>query len=186
VNHVTWREIRAIAGRARAGETHRNKHLLDEFCAYLGEILGMEKIWSNMVYVLSLSNDSYWGVSFKDWVNRYSRYTYHVAGRGWPEPPNYVAYRYGAQLQSIHHVDGYDVFTNPHKVLAEAEDTVVEPHYCLRLGPKFAPDKVVSTGPGIRRAMRVWVMLDTLFTCQTITAALEETKRREKASRNGR
>ncbi len=184
VNHLTWREVRSLAGRARDGETNKNKQLLDEFRSYLTEILGMEKIRSNMVYVLSLNNASEWGLSFKDWVYQRSRYTYPVKGGAWPEPPNYVAYRYGGRLQSIHHVDGYSVFTNPRQVLPEVMDVAVEPHYCLRLGPNFAPDKVVKTGPTIRQAARVWVMLDTLFTCQTISDALDETKRREAASKD--
>jgi hypothetical protein len=181
VNHLTWREVRALAGRARDGETHRNKQLLDEFRSYLTEILGMEKIRSNMVYVLSLSNTIDWGLSFKDWVNKHGRYNYPVAG-AWPEPPNYVAYRYDGRLKSIHHVEGYDVFTNPRQAIPEAMDVPVPPFYCLRLGPNFAPNKVVMMGPRIQRAMRVWVMLDTLFTCQTISDALDETKRREEAN----
>lgn len=183
VTHITWRELRSLAGRARDDETHKNKQLLDEFRAYLTEILGMEKIRSNMVYVVSLSDAIDWGISFKDWVYTHRRYNYYVEGGGWPEPPNYIAYRYAGKLQSIHHVEGYDVFTNPHDVVPEATDADMKPFYSLRLGPKFAPDRDVATGPRIRRAARVWVMLDTLFTCETITAALDETQRRETAAR---
>ena len=78
------------------------------------------------------------------------------------------------------------MFTNPRHVCAQATDVAVDPHYCLRLGPAFRPTNDVTAGPKIRRAMRVWVMLDTLFTCATISDALDETKRREAASRDGR
>src|SRR5439155_8369816 len=100
VNHLSWRKVLALAGLARVGETNKNKQLLDEFCSYLTEILDMEKKRSNMVYVLSLSKGSSWGLSFKDVVYRDGRYFYPVEGGRWPEPPNYVAYRYDGQLQS--------------------------------------------------------------------------------------
>jgi hypothetical protein len=185
LKHLTWRKVRQLARRARADETNRNKTLLDEFSGYLTEVLGMEKTHDNMVYVLSLSRNSVWGLPFLDVVRKQARYFYPVTGGGWPEPPNYVAFRYDGCLQSIHHVEGHDVFTNPHTMFAEAEDVEVPAHYCLHLGPTFAPARVVRAGPKILRSARVWVMLDTLFTCDTITDALNETKRREAASRAG-
>jgi hypothetical protein len=185
VNHLTWRELRLLAGRARRGETNRNKQLLDEFTDYLTEILGMEKIRSNMVWVVALNNDMDNGITFRDWVYVYSRYNYWVEGSSSPEPPNYIAFRFDERLHSIHHVEGYDVFTNPHDVVPEATDVEVRPFYSLQLGPNFfaRPDGVkVKAGPRVRMANRVSVMLDTLFTCTTISAALDETERRERAN----
>lgn len=143
----------------------------------------MPKKPANMVYVVSLSNASEFGINFKDWVARRC-YTYPVIGGAWPEPPTYIAFRYGKRLQSIHFVEAVERFTNPSKVLADADNVRVREHYCLTLGPGFAPKKPVATGNRIFQATRVWVMLDTLFTCDTISAALEETKLRH--SRRGR
>lgn len=177
VHHLGWRTIKSIAESARADENHRNKHMLDEFVAYLREILGMETSRSNMVYLVSVGPGSAWGLGFREVVEKWQRYFYPVEGH-WPSPPNYIAFRYDGKLQSIHHVDGYDLFTNPKDVFEQAESTQVPPHYCLRLGPGMRPAKEVKNGPRIRMSMRVWCMIDTLLTSETITDAMLETKRR--------
>src|SRR5262249_10892484 len=61
VKHLAWRRVRDLVRHVRAKETNRNKHLLDEFDAYLTEILGMENARSNMVYVVSLGDGGVWG-----------------------------------------------------------------------------------------------------------------------------
>src|SRR5690606_2912614 len=106
------------------------------------------------------------------------RYFYPVEGGKWPEPPNYIAFRFDGRLQSIHHVDGFDVFSNPREIFPSADDVDVPPHYCLRLGPARHPPKPVPNGPKIKRNRRVWCMIDTLLTSETITDARAETKRR--------
>lgn len=178
VLHVSWRTIKRLAEKAGFDETNRNKQLLDEFTTYLKGILGMEMAQSNLVYVVSLGAGDAWGVNFRDVVERQRRYFYPTEGGGWPDPPNYMAFRYGGRLQAIHHVDSFDIFTNPKKLFAEAQDVEVRPHYCLRLGPPMQPGKEVRAGAKIIRSMRVWCMIDTLLTADTITDALLETKRR--------
>lgn len=170
--------IRRFAETARAEESNHNKRLLDEFAAYLREILGMENTRSNMVYVVSLGGGHAWNVNFRDVVERQRRYFFPTEGGGWPEPPNYIAFRYDGKLQSIHHVEGFDVFTNPKTIFGEAEDVSVKPRYCFRLGPPIRSSKEVPNGPKILRSMRVWCMIDTLLTSDTITDALIDTKRR--------
>jgi hypothetical protein len=178
LRHISWREMRKLAEKARDRETHKNKHLLEEFCTYLEGVLGMEKLRSNMVYVVSLSRDSAWNVPFMDVVLKHRRYFYPTEGGGWPEPPNYIAFRYDGRLQSIHHVDSYEIFEKPRLLFPEAENVAVRPHYCLKLGPAFGPAEIVKAGPKILRNIRVWCMIDTLMTCNTITEARDETKRR--------
>lgn len=181
VAHVPWRQLYEIASKARGAESHSNKRLLDEFCTYLREILGMEARTSNMVYVVSVSGGAEWGVGYKDVVERQRKYFYPVGGRGgWPSPPpNYIAFRYDGRLQSIHHVESYRVFTNPNDVMPEAQSCTVSPCYLLDLGPAIKPDHVIKNGPSVQRSNRVWCMIDTLLTSETITAALQETKRRQ-------
>lgn len=178
VQHLAWRDIRALAEKARAGETNDNKRLLDEFTAYLKGLLGMEVSRSNMVYVVSVGPGGSWGLDYREVVVKDARYFYGTEGGGWPEPPNYVAFRYDGRLQSIHHVEGYDIFTNPKDIFPNAVSVTIAPHYCLKLGPAIRPPKTVKAGPKIVRSMRVWCMLDTLLTSETITDALAETKRR--------
>lgn len=177
VVHLGWRDVRQIARGARVDESNRNKTLLDEFDTYLKEILGMENARSNMVYVLSIGSGAAWRIGYKDAVvNR--RVYFDPVSRYRSGLPNYMAFRYDGQLQTIHHVEGTTVFENPRSVLEGAEDCKVEPHYLFRLGPPIKPPHPVPNGPRIRQANRVWCMLDLLLTSETITDALRETKRR--------
>lgn len=181
VLHRTWKQIRSLASAARAREGHAAKRVLDQFIGYLGAILGMDTRYSNLVYVVSLGADAApgWGIGWRDVVRKAGRYFYPVA-KGWPEPPNYMAFRYDGRLQSIHHVEGFTVYTNHRTVFPEAPDEQVPPHYCLTLGPAIVPPHPVKTGPRLTRAARCWCMLDTLLTSATISDALTETERRER------
>jgi hypothetical protein len=177
VRHISWRTIKDVAQGAKAHETRRNKHLLDEFTTYMDGIIGMQNALSNMVLVLSLGKGEAWGINFLDAVNCHGCY-FDPVDRHRARLPNYLAFRYGGRLQSIHHVEGYETFTNPKQVLPEARDEVVQPHYLFKLGPAIKPAKEVKAGPKIVQANRVKCMLDTLLTCNTITEALAETQRR--------
>lgn len=178
VRHLSWRRIRDLARQVRPDENNRNKHLLNEFDAYLTEILGMENTCSNMVYVVSLGSSGVWGLDFKEVVTKRQRYFYPTKGH-WPSsPPNHIAFRYDGRLQSIHHVDDYEVFANPRDVFPDASSGQIAPHYLLKLGPSIQPPHEVRTGDKIKRSMRVWAMLDLLLTCSTITEARDKTKAR--------
>jgi hypothetical protein len=176
VRHVSWRNIKQLAEAARADETNRNKHLLDEFTAYLREILGMENIRSNMVLVLALGNGSAWGLSFKEVVLRQRRY-FDPVERHRRGVLNYIAFRYDGRLKSIHHVEKIEVFTHPKRVFPEAQDVEVPPHYLFHLGPSIAPPHEVKNGPEGEDG-RPPLVHDPLLTCATITDAFAETKRR--------
>lgn len=178
--HVAWREIEQMARRAMPDETNANKQLLKQFTAYLGELLGMENKYSNLVYVVSLSAASRdgWPLSFIEVVEKCNRYFYPV-GNGWPDPPNYLGFRYSGKLQSIRWVESFVVSMNPHEEFPEVSETKWDPHYVLRLGPPIIPMHEVRNGPSIVRAARCWCMIDALLTSQTISDALSETKKRE-------
>ncbi|HQP39231.1 MAG TPA: hypothetical protein PLI95_28805 [Polyangiaceae bacterium] len=178
VKHVAWREIRALVRDAMPDETNANKRLLKEFDAYLTEILGMENARSNMVYVVSLGGDGVWGLSFREVVEKRARYFYPTKGH-WPHvPPNYIAFRYDGKLQSIHHVERYEVFDNPRVVFTDATVEEARPHFLLHLGPPIRPPHEVRTGDKIVRSARVWCMIDLLLTSKTITEARDFTKQR--------
>ena len=51
-------------------------------------------------------------------------------------------------------------------------------YFVYRLGPAIRPQKEVRTG-NIYRNGKVWAMLDTLLTCDTISEARDLTKRRK-------
>jgi hypothetical protein len=175
--HLSWSHVRRLARAAKAGETNRNKYLLDEFDIYLKGILGMDNVRSNMVYVLALGSGSAWGLNFKEVATKRSAYFDPVA-RYRSRLPNYIAFRYDGRLQSIHHVEKAEIFENPKSMFSDAEDKKEVPHYLFRLGPPIVPSHEVKNGPSIKQANRVWCMLDLLLTSATITDALKETKRR--------
>jgi len=184
IEPLSYRDLVAFAKAAYREGSHAEKRLIDELLTYLGGIMTMQQINSNKVYVVALAQGvpEGWGVSWIDIVKRKHRYFHPVGGGrgGWPgEPPNYIAFRYNGRLQSIHHVEGYEVFTDPHEKLLEIPEDKWPPHFLYKLGPAFAPSKEVRTG-SIYRNGRVWCMLDTLFTCDTISAARDLSQKRER------
>lgn len=178
--HRSWRQLRSFAIEARPHESHEAKRVLDQFMAYLEVILGMDTQYDNRVFVVSLGagNPDGWSISWVDIVEKRGRYFYPV-GQRWPDPPNYLGFRYRGKLQRIHHVDGYDIITNCREVFPEAPDNASwGPHYCFRLGPAIIPTREVPAGPRVQRNSRVWCMIDTLLTSPTISHALSETEKR--------
>lgn len=180
VEVLSWKDFYQFSRLAHSSGTHAEKRLLHELNVYLGSLMTMQKIDSNMVYVVSVGGGSPegWIISWRDIINERKRYFHPVGVDKWPkEPPNYIAFRYDGKLQSIHHIEGYEIVTNMSKVFPEAKDEEREPSFVYHLGEPFAPSKDVVTG-NIYPSGRVWCMLDTLFTCDAISLARDLTKQR--------
>lgn len=181
VSHLSYKDVYQMAAETKVTSNHQQKQLLDEFCNYLQEVMTLQKKDSNMVYVVSLGSQKPDGctISWIDIVKRHNKYFCPIGGNGWPkEPPNYIAFRYHGQLQSIHHIEKYTVSRNIHNEIPEMPDRVLDTeHYIYELGPAIIPNKIVKTG-NIFRNGRVWAMLDTLLTCDTISDARDLTKNR--------
>lgn len=180
---VSWNDIQKIASSSKAIGRDTENRLLKELNIYLDKISSMQKIDSNWVYVVSLGSGipDKWSVSWQDIVNKHSKYFHPVGGSkgGWPaEPPNYIAFRYGGKLQSIHHIDKYEVFTDPSIHFKTIPKGTWEPHYLYYLGPAIRPSHEVKAGKKIIRSMRVWAMLDLLLTSQTIQDARDKSDAR--------
>ncbi|MGA3287616.1 MAG: hypothetical protein ABSD46_09330 [Bacteroidota bacterium] len=177
---LSWKQIFNCSHSAYTKGTHTEKRLLWELSTYLQRIMTMQKIESNLVYVVSLGsrNPPEWQIGWIDIIAKRRHYFHPVGKRGFPaDPPNYLAFRYYGQLQSIHHVERYEIFTDPHTHFPEIPHDDWGPHYLYHLGPAFAPEKVVHTG-NIYPSGRVWCSLDTLFTEGTISAARALTTKR--------
>lgn len=132
-----------------------------------------------MVFVVSLGADtpSWSKISWRQIVNDKHHYFHSTEGR-WPkEPPNYIAFRYGGQLQSIHHVDSWKIVDEMHTDIPEIEPGKWGAYFLYTLGPAIVPSKEKKTG-NIYRNGRVWVMLDLLLTSNTISEAKELTDER--------
>ena len=136
---------------------------------------------SNWVFVVSLgtSKPENCDLTWIEIVQNHMKYFHPLGGNGWPkEPPNYIAFRYYGQLQSIHHIEGYEVTKNLHAEIPEMPDYVEDcDFFVYKLGPAIVPTKVVKTG-NIYASGRKWAMLDTLLTADTIAEACNISKAR--------
>ena len=187
IRTISWKDLhRLIPKSIRIGMDADNR-LLRQLDNYLEGITTMQKIDSNWVYVVSLGKDVFpyrnWNISYRGIVEKKHLYFHPVGGDsgGWPaEPPNYIAFRYDGILKSVHHIDKYEVITNPHRFIPEIPSEVWKPpHYLYHLGPAIKPNHTVRAGPKIVMSMRVWAMLDLLLTCKTIQDARDRSKKRE-------
>jgi hypothetical protein len=182
VVHVSWAEVSKMASQAHSRSRLKEKYLIDELLTYLKGLVTMQQIDSNWVFVVALSNQTPkgWKLSWIEVVTKKHRY-FHPVGNNWPAtPPNYIAFRYGGELQSIHHIDGYDVVTDLHEAISEIpEGEITGSHFLYHLGPAFRPDHRVPSQ--IPRSGRRWCMLDTLFTSESIAAANKLSGKRNNA-----
>ncbi len=184
VKSVSWAEIITLAEKTSKRGSNSEKRLLKQLLVYLEEVIRMQNINSNKVYVVALSNRKRksWDISWIDIVEKKQCYFHPVGGgrSGWPkEPPNYIAFRYNGKLQSIHHIEEHEIFTNPHDRFGEIPDGTWKPHFLYKLGKAIKPVKEVKTGK-IYPSGRVWCMLDTLLTEDTISDARDISKKRKK------
>jgi hypothetical protein len=185
ITPLSWQRVAAIARKSVSKSSNAEKRLIAELLTYLQEVTNAaagKRVGSNWVYVVSLSNmkPDYSTISFIETVEKKRRY-YHPVGPsgGWPvEPPTYLAFRYNGKLGSIHYVQKCETLTNLGNRMPEITNEEHDPCFLYYLGPPFRSDHDVPTGDKILRATRVRCMLDTLFTCRTISDAWELSKKR--------
>ncbi|HAV90077.1 MAG TPA: hypothetical protein DCW44_02230 [Eubacterium sp.] len=177
IKHLSWKRIDEIIDLSRNTSNNEQKKLLEQLKIYLQGVMSMQNKDSNWVYVVSLANkklDESCDLTWLDIVNKYNRYFHPVGGGngGWPkEPPNYIAFRYNGKLQTIHHIEDYVISKTPKSEIPEMPDWEWEDnHFIYKLGPAIIPIKEVKTG-NIYPSGRVWAMLDTLLTADTISEA---------------
>lgn len=178
---VTYKELWTLAKQARTSSSNFQKKILDELITYLQKIMTMQNIYSNEVFVVSLNygKEEGWDISWIDIVKQRKQYFHSIGGNGFPkEPPNYIAFRYHGKLQSIHFIESYDVFQDPHTKFNEIPSANWGPHYLYYLSEPIIPSKEIRTG-NIYRNGKVWAMLDLLLTSDTIAEARNKTQERE-------
>lgn len=181
VRSVSWREVQQAAKRAASDASQAGKRLLAQFASYLGTVGNMQDQHSNRVYVVSLGHKTFGGeTTFIEVVEKHLKYFHPVGGGrgGWPtEPPNYIAFRYDGALQSIHHIEDYEVITDFGPLFPNQPSEEIDPHFLYQLGPPIRPTKRTPTGPNWRNA-RVWCFIDTLLTSESVVAAKAATDER--------
>jgi hypothetical protein len=186
VIHVSWHQITTCARNAYKNGSHAEKGLLSDLISYLEGLMTTQKLDSNLVFVVSLGpgTPDGWKISWIDIVKKRMRY-FHPAAKNWPQaPPNYIAFRYAGKLQSIHHIESYEIISDLHDGIPEIpKDQNAEKTFLYKLGKPFAPDHDVPRG-NIFPNGRVWCMLDTLFTSPTIANARDVTQQRERSTQS--
>lgn len=179
IKHINWKDIYLFTKQASSTKNHNEKKWITELEQYLGKIMTMQNVDSNLVYVVSLSSKKIeqTNLTWKDIVTKKNSY-FHPVGKNWPnEPVNYIAFRYDGKLQSIHHVESYKVTKNFHEEFIELPDQIVDSHFVYTLGKAIFPSTEVKSG-NVYPSGRVWCHLDTLLTSNTISEARDITKER--------
>jgi hypothetical protein len=177
---TSYKELWEIAKKAKIKSNNYEKRFLEDLLIYLEKLMTMKNIHSNLVYVVAVSSGQVkdWKISWIEIVKR-KKYFHPIGGNGWPsEPPNYIAFRYNGKLQSIHHIDSYEVFSDPNNHFSEIPSEEWGNHFIYDLSEPIIPSKNIKTG-NIFRNGRIWAMLDLLLTCDTIAEARDKTKFRE-------
>lgn len=183
--HRSWGDIyRLICSAYRQASSLEEKFWLRELENHIKEYVSMQNPRDNMVFVVSLSSepinegDSY---SWIDVVEKDKCY-FHPVGNRWPViPPNYIGFRYYGKLQSVHHIEGYNVVTNLATINPKWPSTDFD-HFIYKLGPAMLPPIEIKNG-------RIWpsgryeCAIDTLLSgaYATVSEARDETERRTKA-----
>lgn len=173
--HTSWKQVLQLSYHAYTFTSSLlEKNQLTEFSTYLSKLVSMDRIKSNMVFCVSLNNNKVQGseATFIEIVTKYLKYFFPYGRNGWPsEAPNYVAFRFGGELRSIHKIEKFEVNDNLHTSMPDViADTNPDKHFFFHLGPPIKPSHTVKNG-GIWPNGRIWCMLDTLLTSQTIEEA---------------
>lgn len=98
-------------------------------------------------------------------------------------PPNYFAFRWGAYVRRIHHIDAYTVVDDLNELFPEIPAGLASeyPRIVYDLGPEIVPMKPLPNGANYRAA-RLWAALDLLLTSPSLKAAIDATKARQAAT----
>lgn len=185
--HRSWADLDALVYKAYSNTKSREeKHWLREFKIHLRRYVSMRNQQDNWVFVVSLSSryikkdSSYTSIDVVDKDNQY----FHPVGNRWPVmPPNYIAFRYGGQLQSVHHIESYEVVTDLSSANMNWPKTDSD-YFLYNLGPAMKPPVTIRNG-SIWNSGRYWCAIDTLLSgaYKTISGARDESYRRLEANK---
>jgi len=179
----SWKQVERIATASLKYSTPTERRLLLDLKTYLRGLMNMQDHQSNRVFVVALSTKkpSWAKASTAEILQKHGKYFHPFGGGGWPvTPPNYLGFRYDGKLQSIHHVEKYNIvtWTNLHRHIPEIPREKWERDYIVyTVGPAIRPCLEVRTGK-IFRSGHVWAALDLLLTSKTISDARAQTSKR--------
>jgi hypothetical protein len=181
LRHLAWSDLEALAKQAYGqASSFEEKLWLRQLVQHLREFVSMERQTDNNVFVVALGRAIMPGTK-ETWievVEKDKRY-FHPVGNSWPvQPPNYIGFRYDGRLQSVHHIDKFEIVQNLAAYNSNWLETVSD-RFVYTLGPPMRPPREMRTGK-IYRNGRVRCAIDTLLSGEfdTISDARDETKRR--------
>jgi len=180
--HRSWKDARLLVEEAqRLTKPASEKLWLRQLASHLREYEFMNRIHDNQVFVVSLGTQPIASGEPYNWIDVVTQDNsyFHPVGNRWPlDPPNYIAFRYFGQLQSVHHIDAYKVIADVSTINPKWPQTEID-HFVYSLGPAMRPPREVKSGPMWNN--RVLCAIDTLLSGQyaTVMDAMNETKRRE-------
>lgn len=180
--HFSWTDINTFVSTAhKQASSTEEKRLLSELETHLQEYAVMQNPRDNMVYVVSLSSKPISDSTAYTWIDVVTkdRCYFHPFASRWPvAPPNYLGFRYYGRLQSVHHVENYEVVENLSTINRNWPETE-SPHYVYRLGTAMHPLKEMLTGK-IYPSGRVYCAIDTLLSgeFETVSDAWTATNKR--------
>lgn len=181
--HFSWQTlVNLLHSTMKDSKSRTEKYWLKECAKHLKGYISMTSPINNLAYCVVLADknigsDDY---TWADVVEKDRKY-FHPVGGNYPKiPPNYIAFRKGGELLSVHHIDTFDVVNNLNSVHPKWPETNLD-HYVYDLGSPMKPTQTMKNG-GIHNVGRYWCALDTLLSgdCKTIKDARDETERRGK------
>ncbi len=184
LEHRSWGDLSKIVSDAY-GLTNRSgeKSWLRQLQKHLGGYILMRDVKDNRVFVVSLSSQAIKNKDPYTWVDvieKDGKYFHPIGGR-WPViPPNYIGFRLGGRLRSVHHIESYEVVTDLSRKNRRWPETDAD-YFVYKLGPGMQPAKEIKNGK-IFPMGRYWCAIDTLLSgrFKTISDARDETDRRLK------
>lgn len=181
--HYPWDLVRQDLSAAREQARGGERAWLNEFTEYLRKAVSMRDFANSWTYCVAVTNYYPGGGgtrTFRDFLTHDQCYFHPYGwGNGWPKtPPNFLAFRWGNQVQRLHRVISSEVIPSLQSRWADipAEDGTDQPHMLYHLGPPIPGPPFPSDGN--YRAARVWFVLDQLL----VTGSLREAIRLSKPS----
>jgi hypothetical protein len=186
VSVLGWSDLVSMAGSAGREGRPVERYLATQLGVYLRGVADMRDTNTNEVHVVALTRKVWAGwpadLSPVDEVEKLGLYHYPTVGNYRKIVPNYMGFRYDGRLQSIHHVDDYEIIETPYGHVPGAPDLRWDaPANLLHLGRPIRPDHRVPTGKGIWPSAPMVIDIDLLLTSATIVEARNATKLRSSA-----
>ncbi|MCU1251315.1 MAG: hypothetical protein JWQ49_4344 [Edaphobacter sp.] len=182
LSHLSWGDLYRMAGNACGIATRFEEKLwLRQLIKHLQEFTTMERGMDSSVFVVVLGDKPMIEGQAHTWIDvvEKDQSYFHPVGNHWPvQPVNYIGFRYRGRLQSVHHVDSFEIFEDVSACNSKWVQTSTD-HFVYRLGPPMRPAKELKTG-NLFMNQQVRCAIDTLLSgaYETIREARDETDRR--------